>query len=181
MQIHQHTAQDKGSSIKEARINMATHRPARSRRSPLVDLWVSGVILAICASHVHANDNIWRSVFDSLRDIQLYFGYNYNFNEKEHITETWPDVTYSEETVRVLDGICNVTVLHNLAEHVSDAEKCRTSHLQEKACCWLYNTQSPNITLCTSELNEYCFLRTAWRQLTKLYGDFDDTPRCSEQ
>ena len=55
MQIHQHTAQNKGSSIKEAR-NMATHRPARSRRSPLVDLWVSGVILAICASLVHAND-----------------------------------------------------------------------------------------------------------------------------
>ena len=62
-----------------------------------------------------------------------------------------------------------MTVLHNLAEHVSDAEKCRSSHLQEKACCWLYNTESPNITLCTSELNEY---RILWGQMNKLYVDF---------
>ena len=158
---------------------MTTCRPVRFRVPAAA--WVSGIILILCACCVHANlnENICQSVRDSLSDTRLYF-FNLNLDENEHINTTWPAVTYSEETVRVLDGICNVTVLHNLAEHVSDTEKCRSSHLQEKACCWLYNTESPNITLCTSELNEYCFQRISWGHMNKLYVDFTKSIRCND-
>lgn len=161
-------------SIKQSN-SMVSHRRIGSRSISSTSTIVV-VIIVLWACSMDASE-ICQGVKDSLSATQ-YDLYNFSFNTMEYVDEVWEHINYNDKTEAVLDSICNITALHNLAKYVGNAEECSMGLLEEAACSWLYNTRAPNMTLCRSDLSTFCFRRMTWGQMNVLYIDFRTTINC---
>ena len=64
----------------------------------------------------------------------------------------------------ILEGVCNLLALRDLAEHVQGSNAVDMSSLLaqnvQDACSWLYSTSTPDIAQCEISLRYYCFMKT---------------------
>ena len=132
--------------------------------------------LALSLWRVHANEAALHDSVQNALQMAKYIGLDLSFDRSEYINNTWSDIENTSNTESILDGICNITALHNLGQQVGVAEKCTTDLLLNKACSLLYNTAQPDVSRCKRDIGVYCFLiMIVDGRMNSLYSSFADT------
>ena len=147
---------------------MFVHRSHLSR--PLLMMWFVLQTLTMCTcsqENADLKQSVCNRIEVSLEGVvkdSLNSPFTFNRRLDQYKTDQGWNQAHSGTQNKILEGVCNLLVLRDLAEHVQGSNAVDMSSLLaqnvQDACSWLYGTSTPDIAQCEISLRYYCFMKT---------------------